>query len=106
MESIFFVMIRRPPRSPLFPYPARFRAPSRHAQPEAQIKLTTTTTTAGTILIASSFRGSVSRRRRHHTSRSEEHTSELQYANISYAVFCLKKKKALFSYSDRKNTMS
>src|SRR3712207_2186189 len=24
--------------------------------------------------------------------RSEEHTSELQYANISYAVFCLKKK--------------
>src|SRR3712207_9298722 len=26
------------------------------------------------------------------SSRSEEHTSELQYANISYAVFCLKKK--------------
>src|SRR3712207_7976793 len=26
--------------------------------------------------------------------RSEEHTSELQHANISYAVFCLKKKKA------------
>src|SRR3712207_8662426 len=25
--------------------------------------------------------------------RSEEHTSELQYANISYAVFCLKKNK-------------
>src|SRR3712207_7586487 len=25
--------------------------------------------------------------------RSEEHTSELQSANISYAVFCLKKKK-------------
>src|SRR3712207_9151443 len=27
------------------------------------------------------------------SSRSEEHTSELQHANISYAVFCLKKKK-------------
>src|SRR3712207_8173910 len=27
--------------------------------------------------------------------RSEEHTSELQYANISYAVFCLKKKHVL-----------
>src|SRR5438445_934420 len=25
--------------------------------------------------------------------RSEEHTSELHHANISYAVFCLKKKK-------------
>src|SRR3712207_7258784 len=27
------------------------------------------------------------------SSRSEEHTSELRHANISYAVFCLKKKK-------------
>src|SRR5215216_2682192 len=27
------------------------------------------------------------------TSRSEEHTSELQHQIISYAVFCLKKKK-------------
>src|SRR3712207_8387978 len=27
--------------------------------------------------------------------RSEEHTSELHHANISYAVFCLKKKKQL-----------
>src|SRR5690242_21091293 len=26
-------------------------------------------------------------------SRSEEHTSELQHMSISYAVFCLKKKK-------------
>src|SRR5574340_1693670 len=26
--------------------------------------------------------------------RSEEHTSELQYQKISYAVFCLKKKKS------------
>src|SRR5207245_11390678 len=28
--------------------------------------------------------------------RSEEHTSELQSANISYAVFCLKKKTISF----------
>src|SRR5437763_9342817 len=27
--------------------------------------------------------------------RSEEHTSELQYRCISYAVFCLKKKKMI-----------
>src|SRR6267378_601483 len=27
------------------------------------------------------------------TSRSEEHTSELRHVEISYAVFCLKKKK-------------
>src|SRR3712207_8298386 len=29
--------------------------------------------------------------------RSEEHTSELSHANISYAVFCLKKKISLTS---------
>src|SRR5438445_5233541 len=29
--------------------------------------------------------------------RSEEHTSELQHANISYAVFCLKKKNIKIS---------
>mgnify|MGYP002526229627 CR=1 FL=1 len=33
--------------------------------------------------------------------RSEEHTSELQHALISYAVFCLKKKKK----TDRKSTL-
>src|SRR5258707_6901162 len=30
--------------------------------------------------------------------RSEEHTSELHHANISYAVFCLKKKKMISAY--------
>src|SRR3712207_8032684 len=30
--------------------------------------------------------------------RSEEHTSELHHANISYAVFCLKKKKTTGIY--------
>src|SRR6202165_6185651 len=32
---------------------------------------------------------------RHRPRRSEEHTSELQYPTISYAVFCLKKKKEI-----------
>src|SRR3712207_2647408 len=32
--------------------------------------------------------------------RSEEHTSELQYANISYAVFCLKKKNKKMNLID------
>src|SRR5690606_40428218 len=32
--------------------------------------------------------------------RSEEHTSELQSREISYAVFCLKKKKILIKNSD------
>src|SRR3546814_1668967 len=36
--------------------------------------------------------------RRHHARRSEEHTSELQsLMRISYAVFCLKKKKYIYN---------
>src|SRR3712207_7004850 len=35
--------------------------------------------------------GSTLRRALEEGERSEEHTSELQHANISYAVFCLKK---------------
>src|ERR1043166_9894532 len=68
----FFLMIRRPPRSTLFPYTTLFRSrraprdPRAHRRPAA--------------------RGGVE--------RSEEHTSELQSRfGISYAVFCLKKKK-------------
>src|ERR1051326_9269968 len=70
---VFFLMIRRPPRSTLFPYTTLFRSLGLddrelvlarlfiHAQSEAE--------------------------------RSEEHTSELQsHSFISYAVFCLKKK--------------
>src|ERR1044071_2797985 len=65
-------MIRRPPRSTLFPYTTLFRsgreAPQgcdERAEPEHELQI-----------------------------RSEEHTSELQSrVDISYAVFCLKKKK-------------
>src|SRR6056300_1005555 len=71
----FFLMIRQPPRSTLiltlFPYTTLFRSPP----PPPPTTTTTTTTTTK-------------------TTRSEEHTSELQsHSEISYAVFCLKKKK-------------
>src|ERR1051326_9220557 len=68
----FFLMIRRPPRSTLFPYTTLFRSPIR-------------------------FDGSSPsgcKAPRPIRSRSEEHTSELQsHSFISYAVFCLTKKK-------------
>src|SRR3989442_11565980 len=67
-------MIRRPPRSTLFPYTTLFRS----ARLEFHRR----------------SRHSRARRRASRMSRrSEEHTSELQYLGISYAVFCLKKKK-------------
>src|ERR1043165_10151533 len=67
----FFLMIRRPPRSTLFPYTTLFRSAlwRRHGCGER-------------------------RPRPRGDRRSEEHTSELQSRGlISYAVFCLKKKK-------------
>src|ERR1051325_11792771 len=68
----FFLMIRRPPRSTLFPYTTLFRSVRSPPVPRA------------------SPRGRA--RARLAAARSEEHTSELQSPYvISYAVFCLKK---------------
>src|SRR3712207_7376647 len=78
-------MIRRPPRSTLFPYTTLFRsAPlvrARHrvvARPMARFLL-----------------GSRDSRRRKPTLRRDRKSTRLNssHANISYAVFCLKKKK-------------
>src|SRR5260221_6622012 len=63
-SSFFFLMIRRPPRSTLFPYTTLFRSP--RANPA------TTRGRPGARSSAARDRGSIS------WLRSEEHTSELQ----------------------------
>src|ERR1043166_10021874 len=69
----FFLMIRRPPRSTLFPYTTLFRSTLARLDVEPPMRL---------------------RPLPRRGIRSEEHTSELQSRfGISYAVFCLKKKK-------------
>src|SRR5258708_11473253 len=71
-------MIRRPPRSTLFPYTTLFRSPGRRAkQALAQAAIKTW----------SGFNGSLSQDR-----KSTRLNSSHQI--ISYAVFCLKKKKS------------
>src|SRR3712207_8436140 len=90
-------MIRRPPRSTLFPYTTLFRS--------VLVGLVAGTLVAWALgdatfaaVADSSWVGVTTP---FHfgwpkfslAARSEEHTSELQSANISYAVFCLKKKK-------------
>src|SRR3546814_5329876 len=94
-------MIRRPPRSTrtdtLFPYTTLFRSHraargrrSRTERPQERARAGDRRGRARRAGAALS-RG---RRRRDHWHRSEEHTSELQsLMRISYAVFCLKKKK-------------
>src|SRR5476649_3008210 len=83
----FFFMIRRPPRSTLFPYTTLFR--SRARAPIARM------------------RGG---RRRHTRSRSRARDGKSTRLNsshtvISYAVFCLKKKKQNNTYliNNKKN---
>src|ERR1051326_9441270 len=68
----FFLMIRRPPRSTLFPDTTLFRSTRRPLAMPSDPPPSSPRT----------------------SSRSEEHTSELQsHSFISYAVFCLKKKQ-------------
>src|SRR3712207_8432702 len=88
-------MIRRPPRSTLFPYTTLFRSAlvvgadllTRTVLPQALPVGVLTAAVGAPYLLWLLVRG------RQRSTRSEEHTSELQHANISYAVFCLKKKK-------------
>src|SRR3546814_10481429 len=83
---VFFLMIRRPPRATrtdtLFPYTTLFRS----ACPGQDRAACSPPNSTGP---ASARRSTPAPRH-----RSEEHTSELQsLMRISYAVFCLKKKK-------------
>src|SRR5258707_8761806 len=72
-------MIRRPPRSTLFPYTTLFRSLRRVLHLEDRIAHPVD---AQHLIVD--------------WVRSEEHTSELQSRqDISYAVFCLKKKKKI-----------
>src|SRR3546814_9349090 len=86
-------MIRRPPRSTrtdtLFPYTTLFRSPRRHHQREHRFLCAEQLVLA--VLLQLPATDVVGRAQ---LWRSEEHTSELQsLMRISYAVFCLKKKK-------------
>src|SRR3546814_2084706 len=96
----FFLMIRRPPRSTrtdtLFPYTTLFRSAAVAfglAHPAAQ-RFSSTTDFGGNRADRSPLRLMVVLVLHYKPNRSEEHTSELQsLMRISYAVFCLKKKK-------------
>src|SRR2546426_6975209 len=86
----FFLMIRRPPRSTLFPYTTLFRSPWTHSKYEtmtppafARMSGITVTPRSRRIATASGVVGD-----RKSTRLNSSHLV------ISYAVFCLKKKTA------------
>src|SRR5688572_31947975 len=93
-------MLPLPPRSTLFPYTTLFRSDltplsegalggreDLHRRPSA---LAVPAGAQGTTHLGNAR---CHMRSKYTESRSEEHTSELSHSQISYAVFCLKKKK-------------
>src|SRR5256885_16706752 len=91
----FFLMIRRPPRSTLFPYTTLFRSAVVNGSPSMfQPPSHASCSPNGRVFVAAPRRGvAYDGTSMSEFFRSEEHTSELQSPCISYAVFCLKKKK-------------
>src|SRR3712207_7114178 len=100
MYFFFFLMIRRPPRSTLFPYTTLFRSPK---EPLTQDFISTATgideamvkiekqdvvreLQVGEKLVQLKYAG-------HATDRSEEHTSELQSRQYLVCRLLLEKKK-------------
>src|SRR3712207_7675460 len=93
MFYFFFLMIRRPPRSTLFPYTTLFRS----------VVFVLATTEPHNVLatIVSrtqrfDFRPVPQEALERHLDRKSTRLNS-SHANISYAVFCLKKKKKFFS---------
>src|SRR2546430_4038528 len=87
IEYFFFLMIRRPPRSTLFPYTTLFRSwPSRGARERSTSRRSRSPT--GTA------------RWRRVASRSEEHTSELQSQSNLVCRLLLEKKKMTIIWVD------
>src|SRR3712207_8291297 len=95
----FFLMIRRPPRSTLFPYTTLFRSDRAQAhgadarrRPDG----------GGRVPAEARDRPRAGGIRPHALQDRKSTRLNSSHANISYAVFCLKKKKiiiSIFSYS-------
>src|SRR3712207_8263152 len=94
MCFFFFLMIRRPPRSTLFPYTTLFR--SRDHGRSRLSELRSPQLIADDATAWSPDRGDV----KSSAGTTDRKSTRLNssHANISYAVFCLKKKKQSLSH--------
>src|SRR3712207_7378900 len=82
-DGFFFLMIRRPPRSTLFPYTTLFRSEARLGAPEV----------ADDLRRMQRLLERQGRLLQRFTEDRKSTRLNSSHANISYAVFCLKKKK-------------
>src|SRR5256885_7073853 len=97
ISAFFFLMIRRPPRSTLFPYTTLFRSPPFHHAARLRGRAARCDVHIGARLGAA-CRAHVPRQRLGDRKSTRLNSSHLV---ISYAVFCLKKNKlALDDHAD------
>src|SRR3712207_8298864 len=87
MFVFFFLMIRRPPRSTLFPYTTLFRSPDRLRHPDDERGGHRALRRRGDLGDRRHDRGALA------PLRSEEHTSELQSRQYLVCRLLLEKKK-------------
>src|SRR3712207_7992156 len=87
VRAFFFLMIRRPPRSTLFPYTTLFRS-QKHSVDDRAGYPAPRRAIAQSLTSYSKHIPADARQDRKSTRLNSSH------ANISYAVFCLKKKNA------------
>src|SRR3712207_9156091 len=92
MLVFFFLMIRRPPRSTLFPYTTLFRSPGPWQVHQGPRPVTSTYQAFTTVLPVRAA-DQPSRRCARRAVRSEEHTSELQSRQYLVCRLLLEKKK-------------
>src|SRR3712207_9295759 len=84
VKGLFFLMIRRPPRSTLFPYTTLFRSPERPVSASLGPSWTRIGRSDPTVIVTPRAGRMV---------RSEEHTSELQSRQYLVCRLLLEKKK-------------
>src|SRR2546426_5749716 len=85
-------MIRRPPRSTLFPYTTLFRSVDARRQPRGPVQINRDQRLAGGFVHGESAHGKRNGRRIIVQDRKSTRLNS-SHLVISYAVFCLKKKK-------------
>src|SRR3712207_7914680 len=103
----FFLMIRRPPRSTLFPYTTLFRSTAIGALPGAGADIAAWMSYAMSKKFSKEpekfgtghVEGIVESGAANNSADRKSTRLNSSHANISYAVFCLKKKNELLTYS-------
>src|SRR3712207_8867338 len=106
-RCVFFLMIRRPPRSTLFPYTTLFRSKSRPpsfrcsfcemSRPQSRLRAVATRLSIRYGLLAIACILALGTVGFHLIERSEEHTSELQSRQYLVCRLLLEKKKYVLS---------